>query len=182
MNEIAKEKVWSLRECGEVPGEFIAAVEREFGLGAICAKLLYCRGCRTVEAARRFLCFEDILFHSPFLLRDIDLAVARIRRAVESREKIVIYGDYDVDGVTSIGLLYLYLKRLGAEVDYYIPSRSGEGYGLSCAAIGRLAAKGVTCIVTVDTGVTACEEADYPPGNFRDLDRKDYHDLRSRNG
>ncbi|MBQ8357247.1 MAG: hypothetical protein IJX39_05495 [Clostridia bacterium] len=124
MEQIKREKIWVLREEASAPtqGE-ITALANETGLSSICARLLYCRGYRTREAVERFLRCEDTMFHSPFLLRDVEPAVARIRRAVETREKIVIYGDYDVDGVTAVSLLYLYVSNLGADVGYYIPSR-----------------------------------------------------------
>ena len=88
----------------------------------------------------------------------MDKAVERLRSALESREKIAVYGDYDVDGVTAVSVLFLYLKFHGADVSYYIPCRSGEGYGVSEAAVRSLAGEGVKLIITVDTGITACAE------------------------
>ena len=178
-NKIKREKIWVLREekIASPPGE-VTALANEAGLSAICARLLYCRGYRTKEAVERFLRCEDTMFHSPFLLRDVEKAVARIRRAVETHERIVIYGDYDVDGVTSVSLLYLYLTGLGATVSYYIPSRSQEGYGLSAAAIDRLAEDGVTCIITVDTGITANAEVEYAKALGIDMVITDHHECR----
>lgn len=179
MEQIKKEKIWALRDAEAAPDAAeIAALARETGLSPICARLLYCRGHRTREAVERFLRCEDTMFHSPFLLRDVEKAVARIRRAVETREKIVIYGDYDVDGVTSVSLLYLYLEKQGADVGYYIPSRAQEGYGLSAAAIDRLAEAGVTCIITVDTGITANDEVDYARSMGIDMVITDHHECR----
>lgn len=179
MEQLKSEKIWTLREQTEVPAAALADIAGALGLSPVCARLLYHRGYRTADAARRFLCCEDTSFHSPFLLRDVERAVARLRRAVESHERIVIYGDYDVDGVTSVSLLYLYLTGMGADVSYYIPSRSGEGYGLSVAALDRLAADGVTCVVTVDTGITACEEAAYAAGIGIDMVITDHHECRA---
>ena len=179
MEQIRKEKIWALRESDVAANaEEIAALARETGRSPICARLLYCRGYRTSEAVNRFLRCEDTMFHSPFLLRDVDKAVARIRRALETGERIFIYGDYDVDGVTSVSLLYLYLKKRGADVGYYIPSRAGEGYGLSTAAIDRLAAEGVRCIITVDTGITAVDEVDYAKQAGIDMVITDHHECR----
>lgn len=172
-------KVWVLREDKSVPAEETLALAHATGLSHVAARLLYHRGYRTLDEVERFLRATDTLFHSPFLLRDVDRAVARIRRAVENGEHIMIYGDYDVDGVTSVTLLYLYLTELGAKVNYYIPSRSGEGYGLSLAAIDRLAEEGVTCIITVDTGITACEEAEYAKTRGIDMVITDHHECRS---
>ena len=136
------EKIWVLREETSAPtaGE-IAELAAAAGVSPVLARLLYCRGHRTAEDVRRFLRCEETMFHSPFLLRDVRPAVARIRRAVESGERSTIYGDYDVDGVTSVSMLYLYLTGMGADVGYYIPSRAGEGYGLSRAALDKLAEK-----------------------------------------
>ena len=173
------EKIWVLREQEVAPTEQqIASLASEVGVSPLCARLLFCRGHRTKEAVERFLRCEDTMLHSPFLLRDIEPAVARIRRAVERHERIVIYGDYDVDGVTAVSLLYLYLSKLGADVDYYIPSRAQEGYGLSTAAIDRLAATGVTCIITVDTGITANDEVEYAASLGIDMVITDHHECR----
>ncbi len=179
MEQVKKEKIWVLREREDAPAaREIEVLVRETGLSAICARLLYSRGYRTKEAVERFLRCEDTMFHSPFLLRDVKPAVARMRRAVESGERIAIYGDYDVDGVTAVSLLYLFLTNLGANVQYYIPSRAGEGYGLSVAAIDRLAADGVTCIITVDTGITANAEVAYAKTLGIDMVITDHHECR----
>ena len=179
MERIKKEKIWLLRE--RDPAQNAAAVAtlaQSLGLSQVCARLLCCRGLDTEEAARRFLRCEDTMFHSPFLLRDVEKAVARIRLALERHERIVIYGDYDVDGVTSVSLLYLYLKDHGADVGYYIPSRAQEGYGLSTAAIDRLAGEGVRCIITVDTGITAVDEVAYAKTRGIDMVITDHHECR----
>ena len=179
MEQRIKEKIWVLRESAVAAESEIAALCEQLGLSSVCARLLYHRGLRSADAVRRFLSCEDTNFHSPFLLRDVDRAVARIRRAVEQREKIVIYGDYDVDGVTSVSMLYLYLTGMGADVGYYIPSRAGEGYGLSLAALDKLRAQGVSCVITVDTGITACEEAAYAREIGIDMVITDHHECRA---
>ncbi len=130
---------------------------RQLGIHSVTAKLLINRGFDSAEAAKSFLENSDTSWHSPFLMKDMELGVSRILKAVELGEKIVIYGDYDVDGVTSVSSLYLYLASIGADVSCYIPSRK-EGYGMSCAAVERLAADGVGLIITVDTGITATDE------------------------
>ena len=142
MEQRTKEKIWVLRERADAPEREIRALEEQMGISPVCARLLYHRGFKTADAVHRFLSCEDTNFHSPFLLKDVELAVARIRAAVENKEKVVIYGDYDVDGVTSVSMLYLYLSGMGVDVGYYIPSRAGEGYGLSCAALDKLRAEG----------------------------------------
>lgn len=179
MARIGKEKVWVLRESEEAPAAVINALAAELKLSPVTVRLLYHRGYRTADAVKRFLHATDAQFHSPFLLADVERAVARIRLAVERGEHIVIYGDYDVDGVTSVTLLYLYLTGLGAKVSYYIPSRTGEGYGLSVAAIDKLAEMGVTCIVTVDTGITACDETEHAKTRGIDMVITDHHECRA---
>ncbi len=179
MEQRRKEKIWVLRERADAPESEITALGEQMGLSPVCARLLYHRGLKTADAVRRFLSCEDTNFHSPFLLQDVALAVARIRAAVEDREKIVIYGDYDVDGVTSVSMLYLYLTGMGADVGYYIPSRAGEGYGLSRAALDKLAAEGVGLVITVDTGITACEETAYAREIGIDMVITDHHECRA---
>ena len=104
-----------------------------------------------------FLKNEFSVIHDPYLLADMKKGVERLHRAVTDGEKVLIYGDYDVDGVTSVSILYLYLKSQNVDVSYYIPSRMGDGYGLSCGAIDAHCAE-ADLIVTVDTGITAEEE------------------------
>lgn len=179
MNRLKREKIWVLREGENTLDEGDAArISAEMGLSPVCARLLCARGYRTPQEITRFLRCEDTLFHSPFLLADVRPAVARIRRAVDAHEKIAIYGDYDVDGVTAVSLLYLYLQGEGADVGYYIPSRSQEGYGLSQSAIDRLADAGVTCIITVDTGITATAEVEYAKTRGVDMVITDHHECR----
>lgn len=179
MEQRRKEKIWVLREDRTAPESEIRLLAEQTGFSPVCARLLYHRGLRTAEAVTRFLCCEDTSFHSPFLLKDVKLAVARIREALARKEKIVIYGDYDVDGVTSVSMLYLYLTGMGGDVGYYIPSRSGEGYGLSRSALDKLQADGVGLVITVDTGITACEEAEYAKEIGIDMVITDHHECRA---
>ena len=179
MNQRTKEKIWVLREDPNAPECEIRALGEQTGFSLVGARLLYHRGLRTPEAVERFLSCEDTNFHSPFLLKDVEDAVARIRTALARKEKIVIYGDYDVDGVTSVSMLYLYLTGMGGDVGYYIPSRSGEGYGLSRAALDKLRADGVSLVITVDTGITACEEAEYAKEIGVDMVITDHHECRA---
>ncbi len=153
-----------------------AALAEALGVGTLTAGLLCNRGYNTKEAAARFLGMEEELLHSAFSLRDMEKAVARIEEALRREEKIVVYGDYDVDGVTSVSILYLYLKALGASVDYYIPNRMGEGYGMSLAAVDRIIDGGANLIVTVDTGITANEEVEHALGRNVDVVVTDHHE------
>lgn len=142
------------------------------------AKLLCLRGYRTIDEAERFLHFSDIIPHDPFLMKDMDHAVERLQNAVKKKETIAIFGDYDVDGATATALLYLYLSQKGANVGYYIPSRSKEGYGLSAPAIDVLNSKGVSLIVTVDTGITSIDEIAYAKKKGIDVIVTDHHACR----
>ena len=116
------------------------------------AKLLVSKGITDTAGAEDFLYGDYHLLHDPFLLPDMDKAVERVNRALDNGEKILIYGDYDVDGVTSVSLLLLYLRSRGADAKYYIPERVNEGYGLNKNAIDRFSEQGVTLVVTVDSG------------------------------
>ena len=141
---------------------------------ALLAGLLAARGLTQPEEALSFLAGEDTL-SDPFLMQDMDKAVARIRQALEQGETIVIYGDYDVDGVTATSLLYEQLKGLGGSVKCMLPSREGDGYGLSKRAIDKIHAKGYTLIVTVDNGISAVDEAAYAASLGIDLVITDHH-------
>ena len=158
INKKTSEKLWACREeIGTDSGEG-AAIARELGFSEAFGKLLSLRGYKTAEAASSFLRVEDGVLHDPFLLTDMDKAVKVMEGALSDDLPIMIYGDYDVDGVTSVSILQLYLESRGATVSHYIPDRLGEGYGMSGAAIEKMAADGVGLIITVDTGITAVDE------------------------
>ena len=181
MQEIKRNKIWSLLyEPGDpVRDEAISKIAERTGLSEKCACLIYNRGFCTADDAERFLRNEEAVLHDPRQLKDMDKALLRIRAAVEKKETVAIYGDYDVDGVTSVSMLYLYLKSLDAgRIEYYIPSRDGEGYGLSRSAIDRLKEQGVDLIITVDTGITANEEAAYASSLGIDMVVTDHHECR----
>ncbi len=150
------------------------------GIPPVTALLLLNRGMDTPEAARSFLTQSDAAFHDPFLIPDMEKAVDRLERAIARQEKVVIYGDYDVDGVTSVSVLSLYLKKRGLAAGYYIPDRSGEGYGINNAAVDRFASEGVTLMVTVDTGVTAVDEVEYAKRFGIDTLITDHHECQSQ--
>ncbi|MBR5601383.1 MAG: single-stranded-DNA-specific exonuclease RecJ, partial [Clostridia bacterium] len=163
MEELKRERVWSVMytPANEGAEQRITQIASSVGVSHITARLLYNRGYDTPEKAAAFLNADMTSLHDPYLMKDMDKAVARISRAISAGEKIAIYGDYDVDGVTSVTSLYLYLQSKGADVTYYIPSRDKEGYGLCNSAIDMLAQKGITLIITVDTGITADSEVLY---------------------
>lgn len=174
-----RKTVWSTKFV-DTPESCAAITEISKGnnVSNICASLLYNRGYTTPELASSFLRFDDIVMHSPLLLKDVEKAVERIQRALEDGERIAIFGDYDVDGVTSVTMLYLYLKELGADIGYYIPNRIGEGYGMSNSAIQYLSEIGVSLIITVDTGITAFEEVEFARSLGVDVVITDHHECQ----
>ena len=181
MKDIKRERVWNeLYAFGDAKNdEIIREMAQKLGRSEFFAVLLYNRGYRTAEEAEGFLHFKEADFHDPYLLMDMDKAVERTLGAVDKHEKICIYGDYDVDGVTSVSMLYLYLESLGADVCMKIPKREGEGYGVSCAAVEALASEGVKLIITVDTGITAGDEVEYGRELGVDFVITDHHECRS---
>lgn len=172
-----KEKIWNVGDRNDGIDE-ATTISKTLGIGYPTAYLLVKRGYHTPEEASAFIRLEEELFHDPFLLPDMGKAAERIKTAVKNGEKAVIYGDYDVDGVTSVSLLYLYLTSKGASVSYYIPNRVGEGYGVNTDAIDRLVSEGNTLMITVDTGVTAIEEAKYCACLGCDMVITDHHECR----
>ncbi|HTM57681.1 MAG TPA: single-stranded-DNA-specific exonuclease RecJ [Candidatus Udaeobacter sp.] len=133
------------------------ALAIELGAPFAIGEALINRGVEQPDHARRFLepSLEDL--HDPFLLRDLEPAVRRLQAAVERGERVLVHGDYDVDGITSTFLLHSVLESLGARVEYRIPHRTRDGYGLSLAAIDEARRRGCTLVVTVDCGITAVE-------------------------
>ena len=157
-----KEKNWVLKST-DTPelAEKVSQIASALGINPVVARLLYNRGYKDSSAAKSFIYMESEMLSDPFKMKDIDAAIEGIKAAVSAGEKITVYGDYDVDGVTSVCTLYLYLKSLGASVEYYIPNRAGEGYGVSMQAIDAIKENGSSLIITVDTGTTAIEEVEY---------------------
>jgi single-stranded-DNA-specific exonuclease len=148
----------------------------ELSLPPVAARLLVSRGIDTKARAERFLTpsLENLL--DPFALLDMEKGVDRVIRALRNREKIMIFGDYDVDGITSTSLLFLTLNKLGGEVTYYLPNRLTEGYGLSEEGIQEAQRRGVTLIITVDCGITAVEEISFAKTNGIDTIVTDHHE------
>ncbi|HEU4964320.1 MAG TPA: single-stranded-DNA-specific exonuclease RecJ [Bacilli bacterium] len=165
-------KRWVVVEADETQ---VRALAEEVGVTPMFAKLLWRRGIQSVEEAQRFLYPARSGFYDPFLMKDMDKAVARIRHAIEARERIMIYGDYDADGATSTALLYLALQQLQANVEYYIPDRFSEGYGLNGPAIREAKDKGFDLVITVDNGISAVEQVAIANEVGLDLIVTDHH-------
>lgn len=143
---------WRLRELDEAAAE---AVADRLGLDRVTARVLVGRGLDTPEAARAFLEPGLDELHSPFLFAEMEAAVDRVLRAVERRERVVIHGDYDVDGISGTVLLVTVLRHLGADVDFILPHRVEDGYGLTEAGVRRAADMGAAVLIAVDCGITA---------------------------
>lgn len=165
-------KVWSV---AKVNKERAIAMANRLEIPPLLAMMLDIRGITKEEDVINFL-QENKDFSDPFLMKDMDKAVERITTAVENGEKICVYGDYDADGVTSTSLLYSYLRdSLGADVIFYIPTRTGEGYGMNKGAVDKIHSLGVTLIITVDNGISAREEIDYANSLGIDTVITDHH-------
>ena len=144
------------------------------GASSLLARILVARGYDTPEKAAALLIQEHPL-SDPYLLKDMDKAVQRIGQALDNEEPMAVFGDYDVDGVTATALLFEHLRSLGAQVRCMLPSREGDGYGLSKHALENLASKGYKLVITVDNGISAVEEAAYAKELGLDLIITDHH-------
>lgn len=147
-------KRWNVPRANPRQAKLLAG---ECGISEFAASILVNRGMNTPALAAALLS-DELAFESPFAIQDMERAAERVKQAVDSGESIAIYGDYDCDGVTSTAILYAYLSSLGADVQYYIPKRDGEGYGMNAQAVEKLAEAGVSLLITVDNGISALEE------------------------
>ena len=170
---MAVEKIWKLREVADADN--VRQLSSELGVDPVLAELLVQRGVRTFEQARAFFrpSLEDL--HDPFLMTDMDKAVERVHQAVTSGEKILVYGDYDVDGTTAVSLVYTFLHRLTRHLDFYIPERYDEGYGVSYKGIDWAAENGFKLIITLDCGIKANEKVEYARSKGIDVIICDHH-------
>ncbi len=149
---------------------------KELGISRILAQLLVNRGVQDIETGRAFLQPQLAGLRDPWLLPDMERASNRIRDAIRNGEKIVIYGDYDVDGISATALLLRCLKMAGAHVEYYLPDRFEEGYGLNMKALDAIVSGGAQLIVTVDCGISALAEAQFAHSRGVDLIITDHHE------
>ncbi|MCC0565054.1 single-stranded-DNA-specific exonuclease RecJ [Brevibacillus borstelensis] len=164
---------WQLAAYDNELAELIA---RECGLAPLVAKLLAIRGIDSPQRAKEFLQAGPELFHDPFALYGMESSVYRIRQAIERKEPICIYGDYDADGVSSTSLMVHLMRRMGAVFDYYIPNRFTEGYGLHKEAMSQIHERGFKLIITVDTGISAVEQVDFAKQLGLDVIVTDHHE------
>ena len=148
-------KKWEIYEQNE---ELIEKISKTHNISRLLAQILINRGITDDEQIDVFLNPKRNNFHNPFLMNDMEKAVDRIIKAIENKEKTIIYGDYDVDGITSITVLKQFLEERGLETDYYIPNRLDEGYGLNSKAVEAIANKKYTLMITVDCGISGINE------------------------
>lgn len=170
-----QDKLWLVNEYDRAEVDRLC---RELKLSPLIAKILVSRGMCDTDAVRKFLHSGLEELYDPFLLKDMDRAAGRIADALHRHQPITIYGDYDVDGVTSTSILYDFLSSQRASVRYYIPDRMEEGYGLSRGAIDKILEVETALIITVDCGVSAFEEVEYINSRGVDIVITDHHECR----
>ena len=167
-------KKWQIYEVNE---EEIEKISEEYKINKLLATILSNKGINTKEKIDLFLHPTRNDFHNPYEMPDMEKAVDRIIQAKEKNEKIIIYGDYDVDGITSITVLKSFLKDIGIEAAYYIPNRLNEGYGLNIPAVEKIAADGYNLMITVDCGITCIEEIKRANELGMDVIVTDHHEV-----
>ena len=170
---MVKERKWIIKDPAD--REVVSRLSSELGIDPVLAGLLAQRGIGTFQDARAFFRPDLKNLHDPFLMKDMDRAVERVHRAVESGEKILVYGDYDVDGTTAVALVYSFLKKLTDHVDFYIPDRYDEGYGLSFKGVDWAADHGFVLIIALDCGIKANDKVSYATGKGVDVIICDHH-------
>ncbi len=168
------EKKWRLKT--QPPVNIISRISNELNVSGLLAALFYQRGIDQFDVAKNFLNPKIKDLYNPFLMKDMAQAVERINSAASSNEKILIYGDYDVDGTTSVAMVYTFFKSQGLKVDFYIPDRYTEGYGVSFKGIDFAIANDFKLIIALDCGIRAVDQIDYARKNKIDFIVCDHHE------
>lgn len=169
------ESHWIINNLSEEDERCKESLVEELKISPTLCQLLVQRGIRTMEDARRFFHPQLNHIHDPFLLNDMDKAVERINRALGKKEKILIYGDYDVDGTTAVALVYKFLQQFYSNIDFYIPDRYDEGYGISYKGIDYASENGFSLIIVLDCGIKAVEKVKYATQRNVDIIICDHH-------
>jgi single-stranded-DNA-specific exonuclease len=172
-DRIEMEKYWRIKERGNP--EIITKLASELNISQVLANLLVQRNVTTFEQAKDFFRPNLDSLHDPFLMKDMDIAVGRLIQAIQNNEKILVYGDYDVDGTTSVSLVYSFLRKFYSHIDYYIPDRYNEGYGVSFRGIDYAAETNARLIIALDCGIKAIEKIDYATSKGVDFIVCDHH-------
>ncbi|MFJ5768502.1 single-stranded-DNA-specific exonuclease RecJ [Psychrobacillus sp. NPDC093180] len=170
---IQSQKKWSISRPDE---QLVSALERELSIPSVCAKVLVSRGFESVEEAKEFLYITEEQIHNPFLLTGMDALVARVHQAIEANERIMVYGDYDADGITSTSVMMKTLDALGADVLFKIPNRFIDGYGPSERLFQEAFDEGVTLIITVDNGISGHTAIQFAKDLGMDVIVTDHHE------
>ena len=168
-----KDCKWIVKEQAD-PAK-VEKLSTEVGIDRVLAELLVKRGVETFDQARSFFRPSLSDLHDPFLMKDMDAAVERLRKAITTGEKILVYGDYDVDGTTAVALVFSFIRRFTAAVDFYIPDRYDEGYGVSYKGIDWAFEGGFGLIITLDCGIKAIDKAEYARSKGVDMIICDHH-------
>ena len=163
---------WKIKQPSE---DHVASLKKEFNTSEIIAKVLANRGIESLKSSHDFFNPSKDQLHDPFMMKNMDIAVNRISKNIQNQKPILIFGDYDVDGTTGASLLYLGLKDLNAIVEYYIPHREKEGYGLSAGGIDYAQSVGADLLITCDCGINAFEPVDYANEHGVDIIITDHH-------
>ena len=166
-------KIWVYKNIDNI---VVKDLMTRYGFSELCSGVLHNR--LEIVGGNPDNIFKRVLhnLHNPFLLNDMDLAVARIEKAIMKKEKITIFGDYDADGVTSTSILYMFLRENGADVNYYIPNRFTDGYGMNANSVKKVAEDGTNLIITVDNGIAAYDEVEYAKSLGMDVIITDHHE------
>ncbi len=164
---------WVIKAPGNEEG--ITSLASELGIDRPLAQLLTQRNINTFKEAREYFRPDLENLHDPFLMKDMDVAIQRIEEAIHEGEKVMIYGDYDVDGTTAVALVYSYFKDHFKDIDYYIPDRYDEGYGVSVKGIDYAARNGFSLIIALDCGIKAVDKIDYARDKGVDFIICDHH-------
>lgn len=174
MRMIESKKRWRLTMPDEIS---VKEIQKELSISSVLAKILVTRGIASAEAAKKFMEVNPSGIHNPYLMKDMDIAVERIRKAIEAREKIMVYGDYDADGVTSTTVMVTVLEDLGADVSFKIPNRFNHGYGPNRELFEQAFHEGVKLIVTVDNGISGIDEVAFANSLGMEVIISDHHDI-----
>ena len=169
----SKEKQWIVKPAADP--EKVKRLSAEVGIDSVLAGLLIQRGVETFEDARKFFRPSLSDLHDPFLMKDMDKAVERLHRAITDGEKILVYGDYDVDGTTAVAQVYSFILRFTSRVGFYIPDRYDEGYGLSFKGIDWASDNGYNLVITLDCGIKAIDKVEYARGKGIEVIICDHH-------
>ena len=166
---------WNYQPPTQEQREAARALAKDIGISPILCRLLQERGINTAAEAKRFFRPQLSELHDPFLMKDMDRAVERLNQAMGRKERILVYGDYDVDGTTAVTLVYKFLQQFYSNIDYYIPDRYNEGYGVSQKGVDYAYETGVKLVIVLDCGIKAVEEIGYAKSKGIDFIICDHH-------